>query len=88
MTAPERQLEEQLIEKLRDLKYEYRADITDRKSLEENFRGKFQALNRVRLTDSEFERLLEEIVTPNVFAAAHTLRNRNSFTRDDGTPLN
>jgi type I restriction enzyme, R subunit len=23
-----------------------------------------------------------------VFTAAHTLRNRNAFTRDDGTPLN
>src|SRR3712207_6975196 len=29
-----------------------------------------------------------DIVTPDVFTAAHTLRNRNSFTRDDGTPLN
>ena len=37
---------------------------------------------------AEFQRLLDEIVTPDVFTAAHTLRNRNSFTRDDGTPLN
>jgi type I restriction enzyme, R subunit len=56
--------------------------------LEENFREMFQALNRVSLTDSEFERLLDDIVTPDVYAAAHTLRNRNAFTRDDGTPLN
>jgi type I restriction enzyme R subunit len=88
MTSPERQLEESLVGKLLDLKYEHRADIRDRATLEKNFRDKFEALNRVRLTDGEFQRLLDEIITPDVFTAAHTLRNRNSFTRDDGTPLN
>lgn len=87
-TTPESQLEDQLVAKLQDLKYDYRSDIRDRAALEANFRQKFQALNRVRLTDAEFERLLGEIVTPDTFTAAHTLRNRNSFTRDDGTPLN
>lgn len=88
MTTSERQLEEELIAKLKDLKYEYRTDIRDRAALEQNFREKFQALNHVQLTDGEFKRLLEDIVTPDVFTAAHTLRNRNAFTRDDGTPLN
>jgi type I restriction enzyme R subunit len=73
---------------LQGLKYEYRSDITDRASLERNFREKFESLNRVRLTDAEFARLLDEIVTPDVFTAAKTLRQINSFTRDDGTPLN
>lgn len=76
------------IGKLQSLKYEYRKDIRDRAALEQNFREKFEALNRVRLTDGEFSRLLEEIVTPDVFTAARTLRERSSFTRDDGTPLN
>ena len=88
MTSSERQLEEELIEKLKDLKYEYRADLRDRAALERNFREKFQALNRVNLTDAESQRLLDEIVTADVFTAAHTLRSRNAFTRDDGTPLN
>ena len=88
MPTPERQLEEQLIEKLRGLKYEYRSDIRDRATVEKNFREKFEALNRVRLTEGEFRRLLDEIITPDVFAAARILRERNSFTRDDGTPLN
>jgi type I restriction enzyme R subunit len=76
------------IGKLQGLKYTYRRDISDRVSLENNFREKFEALNRVRLTDAEFTRLLDEIVTPDVFAASKTLRSINAFTRDDGTPLN
>jgi len=88
MTSTERQLEEELIAKLTDLKYAYRDDIRDRAGLEGNFREKFQQLNRVKLTDEEFARLLEEIVTPDVFTAAQVLRSRNSFTREDGTPLN
>ena len=87
-TGSERDLEESLIAKLRDLKYEYRPDIRGRTALEANFRQKFEALNRVKLTDGEFQRLLDEIVTPDVFQAARTLRNREAFTRDDGTPLN
>ncbi len=88
MTSSESQLEQELIEKLKGLKYEYRPDIRDRAALEENFRKKFEQLNRVTLTHGEFQRLLDEIVTPDVFTAAQTLRNRNTFTRDDGTPLN
>lgn len=88
MTSGERQLEEDLLDKLRSLKYEHRPDICDRATLERNFREKFQALNRVRLTDAEFQRLLDEVITPDVFAAARALREITSFTRDDGTPLN
>ena len=73
---------------LQKLKYEYRPDITDRATLEQNFREKFEALNRVNLTEGEFARLLDEIITPDVFAAAKTLRAINAFTRGDGTPLN
>ena len=81
-------IESGFIGKLQGLKYEYRPDITNRDTLEANFRMKFEALNRVRLTEGEFARLLDEIVTPDVFTAAKTLRQINAFTRDDGTPLN
>lgn len=84
----EHQVEYGVIGKLQRLKYEYRPDIRDRASLERNFREKFEALNRVHMSDGEFARLLDEIVTPDVYAAARTLRERNAFTRDDGTPLN
>ena len=88
MTSTERELEDQLVAKLQELKFTHRSDIRDRAALEANFRQKFQELNRVRLTDAEFERLLGEIISADVFAAAKTLRGVNSFARDDGTPLN
>jgi type I restriction enzyme, R subunit len=83
----ESQIEKGLIEKLSDLKYTYRLDIRDRQTLNLNFRQKFQELNRVNLTDAEFSRLREEIVTNDVFVAAKKLRERNTFQREDGTPL-
>ncbi len=86
-TTPEHEIEEALVRKLQDLKYVYRRDIRSRAALEANFREKFDALNRVTLTDDEFRRLLKEIVTPDVYEAASLLRNRESFIRDDGTPL-
>ena len=88
MTTLERELEEGLVAKLQDLKYNYRDDIRDRAALEANFKQKFEALNRVTLTDGEFQRLHDEIVKPNVYEAACSLRNREAFVRDDGTPLN
>ena len=81
------QIEESLIAKLSDLKYTYRPDIRDKQSLEKNFREKFEALNRVRLTDAEFARLRDEIVNADVFAASKMLREQQYFQREDGTPL-
>lgn len=83
----ENDIEEKLIKQLRDLKYVHRPDIVDRKSLEQNFKTKFEALNRVRLTDNEFLRLREEIIEADVFAASKKLRERQYFQREDGTPL-
>ncbi len=72
----EQGMEDAFIGKLQGLKYTYRPDIRDRATLEKNFREKFEALNRVRLTDGEFPRLLDEIITPDVFTAAQTLREQ------------
>lgn len=83
----EPQIEYGFIGKLTELKYNHRPDIRDRNSLEENFRKKFETLNRVNLTDSEFARLRDEIINPDVFAASKVLRQRNTFQREDGTPL-
>lgn len=83
----EAKIEQKLISKLSDLKYIYRSDIRTNDALEQNFRQKFEALNRVNLTDSEFERLREEIINADVFTSAKYLRERNTFQREDGTPL-
>ena len=83
----EYQIEENLIKQLEELKYVHRPDIVDRKTLEQNFKAKFEALNRVRITESEFLRLREEIINPDVFVASKFLRERQYFQREDGTPL-
>lgn len=81
-------IEAEFINKLQnDLKYTYREDIRDKESLELNFRKKFESLNRVKLTDAEFSRLKDEIISDDVFKASKTLRSKNTFTREDGTPL-
>ena len=86
--ALEKQIEDQFIRYLNEnLKYVYRPDINDRDSLERNFREKFQTLNRCHLTDNEFVRLLEEITDADVFVSSKRLRERNTFMREDGTPL-
>lgn len=87
MTTAESQIEQSLIAKLGDLKYTYRDDIRDKAALEQNFRHKFEALNRIHLTDAEFARLRDEIITADVFVAAQALREKGKFTREDGTPL-
>ncbi|MEL7338229.1 MAG: type I restriction endonuclease, partial [Planctomycetota bacterium] len=83
----ENEIELDLLQKLQELKYEHRGDIRDLNALKNNFRGHFERLNRVKLTDAEFERLMEAIVTPDVFAAARMLREKNTLEREDGTPL-
>ena len=83
----EYQIEEIFIKQLAELKYSYRPDIVDRKTLEQNFKKKFEALNRVNLSDNEFLRLRDEIINPDVFAASKMLREQNYFQREDGTPL-
>ena len=83
----EAELEQSFIDKLQELKYVYRSDIRSRAALEANFRAKFEELNSVKLTDSEFARLLEDITTSDTFQASKTLRTKHTMLRDDGTPL-
>ena len=85
--SKEHQIELNLIEQLKGLKYIYRPDIVDRKTLEQNFKAKFEELNRVHLSDNEFLKLREEIINSDVFLASKKLRERQYFQREDGTPL-
>lgn len=83
----ENKIEQDFIEKLQDLKYIYRPDIRDKESLDQNFRQKFQELNHINLSDAEFARLQDSIITGDVYNSAKILREKNSFIKDDGTSL-
>lgn len=72
----EAQIEKRLLETLSKLTYTYRPDIRDGDALIQNFKEKFEALNRVHLSNAEFDRLMEKIINPDVFAAAKNLRER------------
>ena len=85
MIQSEAQLEQQFLEKLKELKYTYRSDIHDLDSLEKNFRKKFEKLNFVTLSDDEFRKLLQENITSDVFTASKHLREKQTFVRNDGT---
>ena len=88
MNTPESNLEKDLVAKLRDLKYDYRPDIHDRAALEANFRksSKPSIGSRSRTASSGASSTGSSHRTctkPRV-----SLRNREAFVRDDGTPLN
>ena len=83
----EADIEYGFVGKLQDLKYTYRKDIRDKNALELNFRQKFESLNRVKLTNTEFDKLLTEIINPDVFKTSNRLRKKSTFIREDDTPL-
>lgn len=83
----EHDIEQNFIDKLVDQKYTYRPDIRTRNALNQNFREKFQELNYVNLSDAEFSRLIDQIISADVFTASKRLREYSTFERDDGTPL-
>lgn len=85
MIQSEAQLEQQFLQKLQELNYTYRPDIRNLDALEKNFREKFERLNYVSLDDDEFRRLLQENITADVFAASKHLREKQTFTRNDGS---
>ena len=87
LAIKENDIENSFIQTLIRLKYTHRPDIHDRDALERNFREKFEALNRVHLTDSELARLLEEIITDDVFKAAKMLRERHQPSAPHQTVL-
>ena len=75
----EQKIEDDLIKRLIELKYVHRPDIVDRKTLEQNFKTKCEAANRVSLSENEFLRLREELIKSDVFVASKLLRERQYF---------
>lgn len=83
----EAQLEQEFIKALEEQGYTYNEAIKDRSSLEQNFRRIFEKRNYCHLSDSEFARLKEMLTISDVFEASKLLREKNTFKRDDDTPL-
>lgn len=83
----EEQLENDFIQELVNQGYTYRDDIKDRHSLERNFRKHFEKRNYCNLSDNEFARLKEQLIISDIFEASKFLREKNTFQRDDDTPL-
>ena len=83
-TQSEATLEQNLIEQLIKLKYTP-VTIKDDKALETNLKTQLEIHNNTSLSDQEFKRILNYLNKGSVFEKAKLLRDRFSFTCDDGT---
>lgn len=82
-TQPEVLLENNLIEQLIGLGYGS-VKIHDGEALVSNLKSQLEAFNKESYSDKEFDAILNHLAKGNVFDKAKTLRDRFSFTRDNG----
>ena len=87
----EAQLEEQLIEQLKNQNYE-RVIIEDYDALLDNFKIQFEKFNKSKLdnkalSDKEWERVFNHIGGKSIFESAKILRDKFVLERDDGTKV-
>ncbi|RUT79008.1 type I restriction endonuclease subunit R [Ancylomarina longa] len=79
----EAKLENDLIKQLVDLKYQF-VKIMDGDTLVCNLKSQLEVFNKTTYTDKEFDGILNHLAKGNVFEKAKTLRDRFSFTQDNG----
>jgi len=84
---PEQALENNLIDQLAGMGYE-RVTVADEAAMVANLKIQLELHNDIKLTDSEFERVLNHLNKGSVFDRAQTLREKMSLLRDDGTHKN
>jgi type I restriction enzyme R subunit len=77
-------LENQLIEQLQKLGYEFAA-IHDGDALLGNLKSQLEKFNSTTFTAKEFGAILNHLAKGNVFDKAKTLRDRFQLTKEDGT---
>ena len=82
-TQPEAILENNLIKQLIGLGYAS-VKIPDGETLVSNLKTQLEAFNGASYTDKEFDSILNHLAKGNVFEKAKTLRDRFSFTQDNG----
>jgi type I restriction enzyme, R subunit len=83
---PEQILEEQLVEQLQKLNYSL-VLIRDEKELIANLKSQLEKHNNIKLSDSEFEKVLNILSKGSVFEKAKTLREKQHIVRDNGDNL-
>jgi type I restriction enzyme, R subunit len=76
-------LENNLIKQLIDLGYAS-ATVMDGDALVSNLKEQLESFNTATYTDKEFDGILNHLTKGNVFQKAKTLRDRFSFTRENG----
>lgn len=76
-------LEHQLIQQLIGLGYES-VKVQDSNALLANLKNQLEAFNKQSYSDKEFDAILNHLAKGNVFDKAKNLRDRFSFTRENG----
>ena len=82
-TQSEAVLEQNLIDQLVGMGYAP-VQIRDAQALTSNLKAQLEAFNQETYTDREFDAILNHLGKGNVFEKAKTLRDRFSFTRENG----
>jgi len=82
-TQSEQKLEDNLIAQLQGMKYE-RVRIGDEVALLANLKTQLEKHNDVRLSDKEFDKVLNHLNKGNVYDRAQILRDKMHLVRDDG----
>lgn len=86
MPQSEQALEDSLVKQLTTLGYEF-VPIRNEADLLANLKRQLEKHNGVRLTESDFAKVLNHLNKGNVFERAKTLRDRFQITRDNGESI-
>lgn len=86
-TQSEQTLENNLVKQLVENKYQ-QVTLRNEADLLANLKTQLEKHNNLKLTDKEFDRVLNHLNKGNVFDRAKILRDKMSLLRDDGTHKN
>ena len=82
-TQPEQILENNLVEQLTGLRYDF-VHIHNEDGILANLKSQLEAFNNTTFSEKEFDAILNHLAKGNVFEKAKTLRDRFQLDRDNG----
>jgi type I restriction enzyme R subunit len=85
-TQPEQILENQLVEQLQKLGYDF-VQLKDEKELISNLKQQLEKHNNITFSDAEFKKVINILTKGSVFEKAKTLREKQHLIRDNGDNL-